>query len=112
MIQSELYRMLHRYRTQDKEPKDNIMQNIPSHTKEIRLMFTAGYTDYEIETSTDRFEINEEDEIETNDGWMLVKNLTDSYYIHDVQSGKYFKLLSVTDSGKFRQLIIDLSQYY
>ena len=38
-------------------------------------MFTAGYTDYEIETSTDRFEINGEDEIETNDGWVPVLDL-------------------------------------
>ena len=75
-------------------------------------MFTAGYTNYEIDTSTDRFEINAEDEIETNKGWMLVKNLTNDYYIHDLQSGKYFKLLSLTDSGKFRQIVIDLSQYY
>lgn len=54
---------------------DPNLQNIPSHTKEIRLMFTAGYTDYEIETSTDRFEINEEDEIETNEGWIPVSDL-------------------------------------
>lgn len=51
------------------------MQNIPSHNKEIRLMFTAGYTDYEIETSTDRFEINEDDEIETNEGWISASQL-------------------------------------
>ena len=54
---------------------DPNLQNIPSHTKEIRLMFTAGYTDYEIETSTDRFEINAEDEIETSEGWILASDL-------------------------------------
>ena len=51
------------------------MQNIPSHNKEIRLLFKAGYTNYEIETLTDRFDINEDDEIETSNGWILASDL-------------------------------------
>jgi len=51
------------------------MQNIPSHNKEIRLLFKAGYTNYEIETLMDRFDINEDDEIETSNGWILASEL-------------------------------------
>lgn len=38
--------MLNSCRSVDKEPYDNILQNIPSHAKDIRLMFKAskGYS--------------------------------------------------------------------
>lgn len=34
--------MLNNHRSQDKEPDDNTMQNIPSHEKAIRMMFKAS----------------------------------------------------------------------
>ena len=42
MIQSELCGEVSTQRTKDKEPQDNIMQNIPSHEKSIRMMFKAS----------------------------------------------------------------------
>lgn len=34
--------MINNHRCQDKEPNDNIMQNIPSKNQEIRLIFRAS----------------------------------------------------------------------
>ena len=51
------------------------LQNIPSHNKEIRLLFKAGYTEYEIETLSDRFEINVDDELFIDNNWIQATDL-------------------------------------
>ena len=38
-------------------------------------MFTAGYTNYEIDSNNNSFDINVDDEIETSNGWIPVSNL-------------------------------------
>lgn len=89
---------------------DPNLQNIPSHNKEIRLMFVAGYTDYEINSETNTFAVKKEDEIETNQGFIVAKNLTTDFYIRDLDTNSYFKLVSILDDGQFKQLTVDLSQ--
>ena len=42
MIQSELCGEVSTQRTKDKKPQDNIMQNIPSKEKAIRMLFKAS----------------------------------------------------------------------
>lgn len=80
------------------------MQNIPSHTKEIRLMFTAGHTINSIQLENDSLTVLSEDEIEIEpDIWKLAKNLSvgdviytqedDSTYLH-----KEIKQICVEDS--------------
>lgn len=63
---------------------DPNLQNIPSHEKNIRLMFTAGYTEYESEDVDNKFLLNIDDEILTKSGWKYISELsTDDYIICD-----------------------------
>ena len=53
------------------------LQNIPSHVKEIRLMFKAGHAQRDVSSSENKFIFNEEEEIQTSTGeWVLCKKIT------------------------------------
>ena len=46
------------------------IQNIPSHSKNIRLLFKASTKNHKAEISDDNsYEISETDEVQTADGW-------------------------------------------
>lgn len=68
--------MLNSRRKQDKEPIDNKMQNIPSGEKSIRMMFTAGYTYYSVDTEDNVFRIKNNCEVQTAFGWKKSNNLS------------------------------------
>lgn len=54
---------------------DPNLQNIPSHLKEIRMLFRAGKTTVDIPVCGYFVHVNTSDEIETIDGWKPVKEL-------------------------------------
>jgi DNA polymerase-1 len=60
---------------------DPNLQNIPSHNKEIRLMFVPSTieTDMEINSDTIEFDIN--DEVNTTEGWVIASKLTTNNHI-------------------------------
>lgn len=51
------------------------MQNIPSHRKDIRLLFCAGIDDSIIE-SDDVLHLYKTDDVFTPDGWICVSDIT------------------------------------
>lgn len=52
------------------------IQNIPSHSKNIRLLFQASTKNHKIEISNDNYyEIPETDEIQTTNGWKLAEDI-------------------------------------
>lgn len=51
------------------------LQNIPSANKEVRLMFEAAKEERVIVSDIDTFDLYEEEEVLTVDGWVLCKNL-------------------------------------
>lgn len=52
------------------------MQNIPSHTKEIRLMFKAGHTERDVVQNNNKFIFDESEEVQKNSGeWCCCKNI-------------------------------------
>ena len=60
---------------------DPNLQNIPSHNKEIRMMFKATDGEYEISQEDNYFLLNKWDLIETDYGWKKVYDLTTNDYI-------------------------------
>lgn len=57
------------------------LQNIPSHSKDIRLLFIGDTLYHDIENTNGYFEINEYEEIETPDGWKYPKDLFVGEYL-------------------------------
>lgn len=57
---------------------DPNLQNIPSKEKAIRMMFKATSGEYEIERNDDYYILNKYDEVETEQGWKKVYDLTNS----------------------------------
>jgi len=51
------------------------LQNIPSHSKDIRLLFIGDTTYENVEANNNRFCIFEYEEVETTDGWKYPKDL-------------------------------------
>ncbi|MBP5468252.1 MAG: hypothetical protein J6Z11_03310 [Candidatus Riflebacteria bacterium] len=51
------------------------LQNIPSHSKDIRLLFIGDTTYENVEANSNRFCIFEYEEVETSDGWKYPKDL-------------------------------------
>ena len=54
---------------------DPNLQNIPSHLKEIRMLFRAGVTKYDTQVVDNVAEVNIKDEVETINGWKPVIDL-------------------------------------
>lgn len=61
------------------------IQNIPSHNKEIRMLFTADTRYHTVDITGNYFEVPETDEVETTDGWKFGKDLVvgDSLRVSD-----------------------------
>lgn len=59
------------------------LQNIPSHEKCIRLLFTAGRGNYEVRKTHNYFVLNKWDEVETDNGWKQISQLTLNDYIKE-----------------------------
>jgi len=51
------------------------LQNIPSHSKEIRLIFDAGIDYKKVEIMDNYYDIPYTDEVETQDGWKFAKDI-------------------------------------
>jgi DNA polymerase I-like protein with 3'-5' exonuclease and polymerase domains len=51
------------------------LQQVPSHAKNIRMLFTADTEYHDIEIKDDYFSVAASDEVETVDGWKYAKNL-------------------------------------
>ena len=66
---------------------DPNLQNIPSHSKDIRLMFKAGYTEYENESLDNIFKFYETDEVFVDDIWKPVSEFKVGDFI-DTDEGK------------------------
>ena len=54
---------------------DPNLQNIPSHLKEIRMLFRAGVTKYDTQVVDNVVEVSIKDEVETINGWKPVIDL-------------------------------------
>ena len=54
---------------------DPNLQNIPSHNKEIRMMFKAKCPEKDIDITDNYYKVNKVSEVLTSDGWKLVKHL-------------------------------------
>lgn len=53
------------------------MQNIPSHTKEIRLMFVAGHSIKDVDINNDSIEVYKSDQIEIQPGiWQDARKIS------------------------------------
>ena len=77
------------------------IQNIPSHNKNIRLLFMASTKNHKVEISEDNYyEIPETDEIQTVGGWkwaddiqigdILLGDETQEAVVNKVKQGKYY----------------------
>ena len=77
------------------------IQNIPSHSKNIRLLFKASTKNHKVEISDDGYyEIPETDEVQTTDGWkwaddiqvgnILLGNEIQETVINKVKQGKNY----------------------
>ena len=77
------------------------IQNIPSHNKNIRLLFKASTKNHTVEISEDNYyEIPETDEVQTTDGWkwaddiqvgnILLGNEIKETVINKVKQGKNY----------------------
>lgn len=66
---------------------DPNLQNIPSHSKDIRLLFKAGYTEYENESPDNIFEFFQTDELLIDSAWISVSHLKVGDFI-DTDEGK------------------------
>jgi len=64
---------------------DPNLQNIPSHNNEIRMMFTAGYTELDVELVNNSLILASDDEVLSNENWVSAKNLSVGDYIEDLQ---------------------------
>lgn len=53
------------------------MQNIPSHNKEIRMLFKAKTEELEIEPEDNIYSLQEWEEVETENGFKYAKDLTE-----------------------------------
>ena len=62
---------------------DPNLQNIPSHNNEIRMMFTAGYTEKEIIPTNNKIIVKPHEEIFDGNKWILVDNLDIGDIIED-----------------------------
>lgn len=52
------------------------LQNIPSHVKEIRMMFKAGHTERDVVQNNNKFIFDESEEVQKNSGeWCCCKNI-------------------------------------
>lgn len=60
------------------------LQQIPSHMKSIRMLFTADIDNHEVELTNNYYEIPEGDEVETTIGWKKIKDIK----IGDIIVGK------------------------
>lgn len=66
------------------------LQNIPSHNNEIRMMFTAGYTEKEVTPENNKISVRFHDEVFTGANWVLADNLhvgdlIEDYMITDIE---------------------------
>ena len=91
---------------------DPNLQNIPSHNKEIRLMFTAGYTEYNIDSSDNSFEINKNDELKTIKGFVVADNITEDDFIYDAENRVYLKVLYIQKHVDTVKISLNASQEY
>lgn len=69
---------------------DPNLQNIPSHNNEIRMMFTAGYTEKEVTPENNKISVRFHDEVFTGDNWVSADNLRvgdliEDYMITDIE---------------------------
>lgn len=79
-------------------------QNIPSHNKEIRLLFKAKTENYVSYTDSNEFEILLLDEVETSNGWKVSKNLsTDDVLIVD---NEYVKIKNIEITDKYTYIYV------
>lgn len=62
---------------------DPNLQNIPSHNNEIRMMFTAGYTEKEVTPENNKISVRFHDEVFTGDNWVSADNLRVGDLIED-----------------------------
>lgn len=77
------------------------IQNIPSHSKNIRLLFKASTKNHTVEISENNYyEIPETDEVQTTDGWkwaddiqigdILLGDETQEAVVNKVKQGKNY----------------------
>ena len=85
---------------------DPNLQNIPSHEKSIRLMFTASeyYEDIEWDELELCFKVPVLNDVKTQDGWINVKQLEvgDCILLGD----SFERVTSLSEVGKFIQIYI------
>ena len=77
---------------------DPNLQNIPSKSKNIRLMFCAGYTENILSINDDKFIVPLEDEVKTTTGWIKAKEITIDNILCGVNDTFGIKKLDKTDT--------------
>lgn len=77
---------------------DPNLQNIPSKSKNIRLMFCAGYTENILSINNDKFIVPLEDEVKTTTGWIKAKEITTDNILCGVNDTFGIKKLDKTDT--------------
>lgn len=73
------------------------MQNIPSHTKEIRLMFTAGRSIKDIEVESNSIIVCPNDEVEINpDVWKRADELVAGSILCSIEDDGSYSSRTIT----------------
>ena len=73
------------------------MQNIPSHTKEIRLMFTAGKSIKDIQVESNSIVVSPQDEVEINpDVWKRADELVVGSTICSIEDDGSYSSRTIT----------------
>lgn len=81
------------------------LQNIPSHNKEIRMLFKATVNESVKETEDDSFEFNICEEVLTPSGYVKVKDLKVGDIIsNDVENYRIMNI--ITDSNNFKIIVL------
>lgn len=74
------------------------IQNIPSHNKEVRMLFRGSAKYHKVEEENNCFTIPETDEVETAEGWKLVTDLTIGDFI--LIDGEAAKIANISKEDK------------
>ena len=84
------------------------LQQIPSHNKEIRMMFRATTRYNNIESDDNTFIVPYTDEVETNNGWKYMKDvlLTDKIKLEDIFCS-ILEITKINEQGDYKLVLAE-----
>lgn len=102
--------MLNNRRSKDKEPCDNIVQQIPSHYGLMRMMFRASdeYEDIEIDNDAGActITVSSVQEVLTDSGWKFAKDVTIGDKVITDDSGEFVTVEGIDEDGNSYVIIV------